>query len=252
MKQLFYILLFLASTISIAQNSIQLVASKPLDATIFWGVDQFQNEYYSKKNTLYKHTESNTYNYKNMSYGKLTAVDFSNPLKVVLFYEDFNTVLILDNRLNLTDLINFESNITFACKGNTNEIRVFNSDTQTLQNYNFKTNTITSSSLPFLQKNVFKIKGNLNNLLLQTEKNIKQFDYLGSFLKDYPFADIDDFQLQNQKFYFSKKGKLYVYNQTDSKELQTNTTETKQFFLTDRHLYVFNGSNLFHFIIDKN
>jgi hypothetical protein len=41
-----------------------------------------------------------TFVYQNFSLGKITKVDLQNPLKIVLFYENFNTVVTLDNQLN--------------------------------------------------------------------------------------------------------------------------------------------------------
>jgi hypothetical protein len=51
-------------------------------------------QYFSKIGTR------ETFVYQNFSLGKITKVDLQNPLKIVLFYENFNTVVTLDNQLN--------------------------------------------------------------------------------------------------------------------------------------------------------
>jgi hypothetical protein len=46
-------------------------------------------------------------------YGKLETIDASNPLKVLLFYKDFNTVVVLDRFLNIRTTIDLrQANIT--------------------------------------------------------------------------------------------------------------------------------------------
>jgi hypothetical protein len=43
---------------------------------------------------------------------KITKVDLQNPLKIVLFYESFNSALLLDNQLNEIQKINFPATQT--------------------------------------------------------------------------------------------------------------------------------------------
>lgn len=50
--------------------------------------------FYIKKNN------TQLWQYKNLSLGKITKIDLQNPLKIVLFYEGFNSVILLDNQLN--------------------------------------------------------------------------------------------------------------------------------------------------------
>ena len=41
---------------------------------------------------------------------KIKKVDLINPLKVTLFYEEFNTVVLLDNQMNEIQKIDFSKN----------------------------------------------------------------------------------------------------------------------------------------------
>ena len=59
---------------------------------------------------FYKTKDHQSLEYKNISLGKITKVDLQNPLKIVLFYENFNTAVLLDNQLNETQKINFSEN----------------------------------------------------------------------------------------------------------------------------------------------
>ena len=89
-----------------------------LNADKFIGVDDFENSYYINHNNLYKKTAQTIYSYANSQLGEITSVDITNPLKILVFYRDFKTVLLLDNRLNeLTTPINFTTE-SFSSKAN--------------------------------------------------------------------------------------------------------------------------------------
>ncbi len=85
----------------------QLISSQKIDADEMVGFDGSENMYYIKNNVLFKKNKKELWQYKNISLGKITHVDIQNPLKTILFYENFNTVITLDNQFNETQKINF-------------------------------------------------------------------------------------------------------------------------------------------------
>lgn len=62
-------------------------------------------------------------------YGRLTTIDVSNPLKVILFYKDFRTVVVLDRFLNPVNTIDLRQQNIFqvkaVCTSYDNNIWVF-------------------------------------------------------------------------------------------------------------------------------
>ena len=55
-----------------------------------------------------KKTPKKTFSYSNIELGKLSMVNIQNPFKIILFYADFNTAILLDNNLNeLTQKLDF-------------------------------------------------------------------------------------------------------------------------------------------------
>ncbi len=72
----------------------------PLTADGFYGVDDFNAIYYQRNNVLYKKSADDIKQFYDVQLGQLTSVDLINPLKVLLFYKDTQTVILLDNRLN--------------------------------------------------------------------------------------------------------------------------------------------------------
>ena len=78
----------------------------------YLGFDQQQNHYAIKDNVVLKRTKNEVLVYKNLSLGKIERVDFQNPLQLVVFYKEFNTLVLLDNQLNETKRIDFNLNPT--------------------------------------------------------------------------------------------------------------------------------------------
>ena len=133
MKWLYYFCLLFV-TIGYSQDTITPIKIKetPLNADQLVGIDNFDTKYYLKGNIFYKKTPNGSLNYSNVQLGHLTSANTFNPLKMVLFYQNFNTVVILDNRLAEVYKIDFNTtqpyrNITHVSSGNDNTLWVFNS-----------------------------------------------------------------------------------------------------------------------------
>ena len=73
------------------------------------GTDAFGWEYTIADNEFRKEKDGVILKYKNVSLGEIYRVDLQNPLQIVLFYRRFNSVVLLDNQLNQTVIINFSA-----------------------------------------------------------------------------------------------------------------------------------------------
>ncbi|MBC5836831.1 hypothetical protein [Flavobacterium muglaense] len=130
------------------------VSSQKTDADVFIGLDSMDHSYYIKDNVFYKKNQTAIWQYKNVSWGQITKVDLQNPLKLVLFYENFNAVVILDNQLNEIQKINLSNNqdpiianaIGLATQ---NQLWVYNSFNQQIGLYNYLKNEYKSISTSF-------------------------------------------------------------------------------------------------------
>lgn len=95
-----------------AQNEI--VAGMPVLKTEFKsddfiGRDPYGNLYAIRNNDFLKIESNRTLEYRNVAGGRITRADITNPLLVVLFYADFNLVVLLDNQLNEVRRIDFNT-----------------------------------------------------------------------------------------------------------------------------------------------
>lgn len=82
-------------------------ASIPFKADVFCGRDASGALYGILDNTFFRQTGADRVEYRNVSLGHLLRVDLRNPLRMVLFYSDFNTAVLLDNQLNEIQRIPF-------------------------------------------------------------------------------------------------------------------------------------------------
>lgn len=106
--RILFLILFLNCSIAFSQIIIpEFIATNKISADKFIGNDALGSYYFIKNSVLFKNDHSILYEYKNLELGKPNRIDINNPMKIVLFYENFNAVVTLDNQLNETQKVNF-------------------------------------------------------------------------------------------------------------------------------------------------
>ncbi|TYA74734.1 hypothetical protein [Seonamhaeicola marinus] len=252
-------ILFLSVSIY-AQDSIEtkLIKSTDFKADRIVSVDNFGTTYYIQNNTFYKKTSSSSLSYNNFQLGDLTTVNTFNPLKINLFYQDFNTAIILDNRLAEIFKIDFNAvipykNITHISTGFDNTIWIFNQDSQQLELYNYKTNKTQARSLPISSK-ILDLKSNYNNVWLLTEEYLYQYNYFGNLLNKTANNGYTKMVENNNTVVLKKGTDLYMFrtdNQTVTPILLPNLL-TNAFFVTNETLYIYHDQTLQEFQLKTN
>ncbi len=258
MRYTFLILLF--SFINHAQNTIQAKLFKSLDfpSDYIVAVDNFGTTYYTTNNTFYKKTKDNTLSYNNLQLGDLFSINTFNPLKINLFYRDFNTVIILDNRLAEVHKMDFNSiqpykNITHISSGFDNTLWVFNQDTQQLELYNYKNNTTKARSLP-IQSNVLDLKSNYNSAWLLTEDYIYQYNYFGNLLLKIKNNGFTKLTQSNNDIILKKENDLYFLGENSKTTIFIELPKflINQFFVVNETLYIYHHQTLEQFQLKTN
>jgi hypothetical protein len=147
------------------------------------GVDNYNATYILKDNAILKETSGKIRTYQNFNFGFISTVDILNPYEVVLFYDEFNTVVILDNELNLIQTIRFENNISFSKKGITNNIWIYNADENKVQLYDYKSKKTSISSQVLTDFIPTKMESDFNSVrLINLKKTLIFNQYL--YLED--------------------------------------------------------------------
>ncbi|MEM9679079.1 MAG: hypothetical protein AAF901_02045, partial [Bacteroidota bacterium] len=166
---------------------ITLKDSVKIEVEDVYGADAFNTLYFSTANhTFHKQTKDTITTYTNFQLGKITSANTFNPLKLLLFYKDFNTAIVLDNRLAEIFKIDFNiiqdyKNVVLATVGYDNTMWIFNLDLQRLELYDYKQDIIRVRTVP-IQAKVLDLKSNYNFCYLLTEDYLYTYNYFGSLI----------------------------------------------------------------------
>jgi len=255
MKKLVFIFLFLASTIGSSQ-SIKIVPvridSVAIKADIFIGTDGFKNYYYSKSNVLLKKNAEEVLQYQELSLGTITKVDIQNPLKIIIFYEQFNTVVILDKQLNEVQRIEFskfENSVVASAIGiaGQNKLWVFNSLKQQLGMYDLVTAQYK------------EIGNNIKDFFNYYQANYNYFQWISKnnkwnacdlYGKTSTIAKVDSFEecqiIDEKKLLFLKDNTLFLRDYADDKQYEIKIVEKslRKFYYKDQILSIFTNQGI--------
>ncbi len=259
MKYTRYLFLLLSASMY-AQNPIEVSLIKKTDFEIdkLISVDGFNNMYFIKNNVFSKKNAQNTITYNNLQLGDITTANAFNPLKVNVFYRDFNTVIILDNRLAEIFKIDFNllpeyKNVTHVSTGHDNTIWIFNQDNQKLELFDYKTNTTRSQTTP-VQSVILDIKSNYNFCFLLTKNHFYTYNYFGSLVKKVKNNGYTRLTESNGNIIFEKDGSLDFQrkNSNTTNSLSTPKLLADEFFVTNETLYIYESKTLYEFKIKIN
>jgi len=228
----------------------------------FVGIDNFKNAYFLKDRVLHKQGEDGNFVYNALQLGRITTVDIINPLKVVIFFQDTNTVVLLDNKLNEIERINFNNlpqflNVSSATNAGSNSLWIFNMDTQQLELYNYRAKMQTVVSQPFPGK-LMSQASNFNYCFTLTEKKLRAFNVYGSLLNETTNDGYENIVQLNENLVALKENSLYYIpdfakrNDEEFREtvkLELPEMPIKDLQLTNDFLYIYDGKNLHTFTL---
>jgi hypothetical protein len=221
----------------------QLILSFVLLATVkinasFITTDYLQNAYLiTAKNSVVKvdSTGNLLFTYNQNIYGTLKSVDATDPLKIILTYPDYGTVVMLDNTLSVLSVIRLRQigilNFNVACgSSRDNSIWVFDEQDYKLKKVDRTGNVILASS------DMFSLIGRAVHpaymrerdqfvYIADTSLGILVFDIYGIYKETLPFKDVTKFQVRNDQIFFREDNVLHSY--------QTKTLEEKNIPLPD-------------------
>ncbi len=227
-------------------NREELVADR------FVGVDALENIYYLKENVFYKKTGKKIDNYQNVNLGNLSSVDVHNPFKIILFYQDFNSVVVLDNNLNehisAVSLLGLNYNlVSFAAENN---LWLYSKDNNVFQLFDSQKKEIMFNGQPlgfFIPKFIaHSIKSDNRNLWLMGNSGVLTFNQYGSFLGFTELEGAENIFPVEEGWIFQKENSFFY--QRDSKRIKLNLPlnhEVKDFFTLQDRLFIFDGQTLY-------
>lgn len=255
MKNALSIIILLVFSYGFGQNpklKTTEINAEVLEDKIYVGFDGLGNNYYIKNNVFSKQNETQTWEYKNVALGKITSVDYVNPLKIVVFYEDFNTIITLDNQLNEIQKLNlFEiDNTIFASKigmASQNQFWIYNALTQQILLFDYLKNTSKSIGNP-IAENIKYTQSDFNNFYWIDE--INNWYAIDIFGKVTLLANIPPFEkiqiVDNEKLLFSRDNTLYCLNNKSKTVFEIEIVEKsfRNFYYKDQILAIFTNQQI--------
>ena len=252
MKIFLFILLFPLLAWS---QEISFVEKVDLDANQFIGYDTYNDLFYVKDQVLYKKTASNLFNYKDFQLGEIYSVDIVNPMNIAVYYQDFNTVVLLDNKLTEIERVEFNniseftntSQVTIAAN---NSLWIFNVDLQQLELYNYRSKLKTLVSLP-INGEVLSQVSNFNYCFVLTEEKIRAYNIYGSLLAEIENEDFQKIVQLNENIIALKDNTLYYIDKEtrEFSEIKTPEINIKDLQLTQDYLYIYDENQVQKFTI---
>jgi len=244
-KTIFYYLSFCAIAVipisANAQNDSVFQFIKTISGSYtYFNVDNLDNLYLITQGNQLKKLNANgdsvaVYN-DVKKYGNPSFIDVTNPLKTLLYYKNYSTVVMLDRLLTVRNSINFRKQNIFYVNIVTlsydNNIWIFDEEDFKLKKINEEGKTILATvdwrnlfdSMPtpvrIFDKNDFVY-------LYDPQKGFYIFDYYGGFKNRLPFVHWTDVEVNGNTLYGFNNNNLYTYA---LKSLQLKAYKLPAFF----------------------
>lgn len=154
-------------------------------------------------------------------HGKIFSVDATNPLKILVYYKDFSTIVVLDRLMNVRNTIDLRKQNIFQVRAVTssydNNIWLFDEQESKIKKVDDNGNVLMQST-DFRQlydivptpHTLYDRDGQL--YLYDPGTGLLVFDYYGAQKNNIALKGMTDFQVINKNFITGKKdNKLVVY-----------------------------------------
>src|SRR5436190_22629812 len=256
MKKLFSIFLVITiSFCSYAQTDtsfklVKIVAGDIVDFT----VDNLDNTYILNSRNQIKKLNANgdsvaIYN-DIKKYGSATFIDVSNPLKILLYYKDFATVVFLDRFLNAVNTIDLRKQNILQVKAigqsYDNKIWVYDELENKLKKID-EDGSVLGETPDFRQ--LFDPTPSPQGIfdedqfvyLYDSSMGVYAFDYYGALKNKIPINHWNNFKVSGKYVYGSNAGNLYRYSirtlLTEEWKLPVELQHARSFNFTSTRLY---------------
>ncbi len=164
-------------------------------------------------------------------YGNVYSMDATNPLKILLYYKDFATVVVLDRLLNIRTTIDLRKQNIFQaraiCQSYDNNIWVYDEGAAVLKRVADDGSIVDQTGDLRLQLDEAPAPGSLADqdrlvYMYDSVKGLFIFDYFGTLKNKIAFTGWQDFQIIG-KYIVGRKGDLLERYQLSSLLLQERT-----------------------------
>ncbi|MBS1647837.1 MAG: hypothetical protein JST67_10900 [Bacteroidetes bacterium] len=222
----------------------------------FFTTDNIGNSYLINDEEIKKYNQTGDLLkiYSNKTIGKITQIDASNPLRILVFYKDFATIIILDDLLsqngdpiNLMDYSLEQSDV--MCNSFNNGIWFFNRQNMELirLDANFQT-VVNTGNLNRLLKADFKpnfmVESNSYLYVNNPTEGIFVFDIYGTYAKTIPIKGLQHFQVKEDMIYYFLDGKFKAYSMKTISDQEISFSKANDVRIEKDTYFVFYNDSL--------
>ncbi|MEN8120193.1 MAG: hypothetical protein ABFS35_07595 [Bacteroidota bacterium] len=220
--------------------------------------DSFGNLYLYENNSLKKYDKNGKLlsTYSDQSNGKISSIDVSDPYILLLFYQDLNRIVFLDDRLasigSPFDMDNLEIfNVSTVCKSKNFAVWIYDRFENRLIQYGFNPKGVVQELKldPLnIEQEVISMVESGNHLYLNTGKELLLFDQYGSYINNFPLGIKKAFQVRNKRIIYFYDKKLFMKS---VKSAETDTIhidfipDIKNVLIENDQLYVQKTDSVF-------
>lgn len=230
MKKSLFLLTLLVLLIS-AKDEYTLTYSLPFNNARYFTTDRLGRVYVVVGNQLLQFNQAGKpmMNFSDISLGELRSVDVTNPLKILLFYPDFQRIVILNNRLAPTSTINLQSleilqPVAVSLSENGGywvydrlDDRLKKLD-QNLQVISQSPNLTPQLGFTMQPRSMTEQGGFL--YIHDAEHGLILFDQFGTYYQTLHFKNVSSFQVIDRELLFTRENKLYRYRTGSPEETE--------------------------------
>lgn len=190
----------------------------------YFSTDNIGNVYTVKDDELIKHLANGKLfaRYSNLKLGSITTIDVTNPLKLLLYYRDFQQIVFLDNQLTEnSEPISLEAldheQTELVCAGANNSFWIYDKQNNELVRFDETSKKIASTGnlkqilQADLKPNYMK-EHNGYLFLNSPETGIYVFDIFGTFSKIISLKNLKQFEVSGDIIYYQKDSLYCSYN----------------------------------------
>ena len=217
-------------------------------------IDNLGDKYYLGNNILLK---KKNLLFSDSSMGLITKTDLYNPLKIKIWYLDFNTLVILDNFLNEITRVNFNeisslSEITDISSAHDNSVWVYDEADMTIKKFDFFRRKFLEQVETKIDGNFINLTSDYNYLWVLTDEFFYKINYNGSIIyKTENNANYKKISLYKNDAILANYSELVLFE--NDKELFVNIKHEKlfikDFFVINETLYIYDKDHLNKFLI---
>ncbi len=249
-KLLMTLAVFLSAWVSAQNMEVIWKDSVSIDADNYYGKDVLGYFYYSKNNVLYKQKQAEKLEYKNLSLGKIESVDLINPLKILVFYKEFNAVVLLDNQLSEITKINLNRYNILAqiCSmASANRLWAYDNLSNQLMLIDYLNHKTTVLNQPFKNDFTFCQSDYNQWIIVSSNREIISYNNYGNLTILGTTPDFNKIYLtQKRDILFSLNDNLYLYKSVSktSHQLFSDPKSIANFDYNNEILTLFTGKTI--------